>query len=107
MTRLLEVRGLHAAYGATEVLHGIDLDVEQGQVTALLGANGAGKTTTLRALCHFQVKTSGSITYKGQRIEGKSTEQIAALTTTQIAALSATQLGGLSDDDVRRMRPAD
>jgi branched-chain amino acid transport system ATP-binding protein len=79
MTRLLEVRGLTAAYGSTEVLHGIDLDVEQGQVTALLGANGAGKTTTLRALCHFQVKTGGSITFKGQRIDGKSTEQIAAL----------------------------
>ena len=79
MTRLLEVRGLKAAYGSTEVLQGIDLDVEQGQVTALLGANGAGKTTTLRALCHFQVKTSGSITYAGQRIDGKSTEQIAAL----------------------------
>jgi branched-chain amino acid transport system ATP-binding protein len=79
MTRLLEVRGLKAAYGATEVLHGIDLDVEQGQVTALLGANGAGKTTTLRALCHFQVKTSGSISYKGERIDGRSTEQIAAI----------------------------
>ncbi len=79
MTRLLEVRGLTAAYGSTEVLHGIDLDVEQGQVTALLGANGAGKTTTLRALCHFQVETTGSITFKGQCIDGKSTEQIAAL----------------------------
>jgi branched-chain amino acid transport system ATP-binding protein len=79
MTRLLEVRGLKAAYAATEVLHGIDLDVEQGQVTALLGANGAGKTTTLRALCHFQVKTSGSISFRGQRIDGKSTEQVAAL----------------------------
>ena len=79
MTRLLEVRGLSAAYGATAVLHGIDLDVEQGQVTALLGANGAGKTTTLRALCHYQVKTSGTISYQGQRIETRSTEHIAAL----------------------------
>ncbi|MDO9484200.1 MAG: ABC transporter ATP-binding protein, partial [Hydrogenophaga sp.] len=41
---LLEVRGLHARYGATQVLQGIDLDVADGQVTALLGANGAGKT---------------------------------------------------------------
>ena len=47
MTRLLEVQGLKAWYGSTEVLHGIDLNVEGGQVTALLGANGAGKTTTL------------------------------------------------------------
>lgn len=79
MTRLLEVQRLTAAYGATEVLHGIDLAVEEGQVTALLGANGAGKTTTLRALCHFQVRIGGSVNFKGQRIDGKSTEQIAAL----------------------------
>ena len=79
MTRLLEVRGLHAAYGATQVLHGIDLDIEQGQVTALLGANGAGKTTTLRALCRFHVKASGSVSFRGERIDGRSTEQIAAL----------------------------
>ena len=49
---LLEVRtGLHASYGERRVLHGIDFAVEQGGVTALLGANGAGKTTTLRAIC--------------------------------------------------------
>jgi branched-chain amino acid transport system ATP-binding protein len=79
MTRLLEVRGLHASYGATEVLHGIDLDVDEGKLVTLLGANGAGKTTTLRALCHFQVKTGGSITFRGDRIDGKSTEEIAAM----------------------------
>lgn len=79
MSRLLEVRSLHAAYGATEVLHGIDLDVEEGQVTALLGANGAGKTTTLRAICHYQVRTSGRILFRGHRIDARSTEQIAAL----------------------------
>ena len=79
MTRLLEVRGLKASYGATEVLQGINLDVDEGQVTTLLGANGAGKTTTLRALCRFQVKTGGSVTFRGERIDGKSTEQIAAM----------------------------
>ena len=51
MAALLETRGLHAYYGETKVLHGIDFAVEQGGVTALLGANGAGKTTTLRAIC--------------------------------------------------------
>jgi branched-chain amino acid transport system ATP-binding protein len=79
MTRVLEVRNLRAAYGATEVLHGIDLDVEAGQVTALLGANGSGKTTTLRAICQFQARTSGSILFKGAAIHERSTEQIAAL----------------------------
>ena len=47
MPALLEAKGLHAAYGETKVLHGIDFLVEEGGVTALLGANGAGKTTTL------------------------------------------------------------
>ncbi len=76
---LLEVRGLHARYGATRVLQGIDLDVAEGQVTALLGANGAGKTTTLRALCRFMVQSSGSVLLAGDRIDSRSTEQIAQL----------------------------
>ena len=50
MPALLEAKGLHAAYGETKVLHGIDFAVEEGGVTALLGANGAGKTTTLRMI---------------------------------------------------------
>ena len=58
MPALLEARALHAGYGETRVLHGIDFAVEQGGVTALLGANGAGKTTTLRAICGM-VRTSG------------------------------------------------
>ena len=60
MPALLEARSLHAGYGETRVLHGIDFAVEQGGVTALLGANGAGKTTTLRAICGM-VRTSGEI----------------------------------------------
>ena len=58
MPALLEAKGLHAAYGETKVLHGIDFSVEEGGVTALLGANGAGKTTTLRAICGM-VRTAG------------------------------------------------
>ena len=76
--RLLEVRGLHAAYGATRVLHGIDFDLEPGSITALLGANGAGKTTTLRALCAM-VATQGAITFGGERIETRATEDIVRL----------------------------
>ena len=76
--RLLEVRGLHAAYGATRVLHGIDFDLEPGSITALLGANGAGKTTTLRALCAM-VATEGAITFGGERIETRATEDIVRL----------------------------
>ncbi len=76
---LLEVKDLHASYGATSVLHGIDLQVRKGGITALLGANGAGKTTTLRALCQMMVSTTGSIELAGQRVDGKSTEDIARL----------------------------
>ncbi len=75
---LLDVTGLHAAYGPTRVLHGIDFSLEEGSITALLGANGAGKTTTLRALCGM-VKTQGEVRYAGERIDGKATEDIVRL----------------------------
>ncbi len=78
MAALLEVSKLHAAYGLTRVLHGIDFSLEEGSITALLGANGAGKTTTLRALCNM-VKTEGEIRFNGARIDNKSTEDIVRL----------------------------
>jgi branched-chain amino acid transport system ATP-binding protein len=78
MARILEVRGLHAQYGATRVLHGIDFSVEEGGITTILGANGAGKTTTLRAVCGMG-KTQGEISLAGSRIEGKATESIVRL----------------------------
>ena len=70
MPALLEVANLHAAYGPTRVLHGINFSLEEGSITAVLGANGAGKTTTLRALCGM-VKTTGEVRYAGARIDGK------------------------------------
>jgi branched-chain amino acid transport system ATP-binding protein len=75
MPTLLEARALRATYGAGEVLHGIDFVVDDGGVTALLGANGAGKTTTLRAICGM-VQTVGEITFGGARIDGLATEEI-------------------------------
>ena len=75
MPALLEARGLHAAYGLTKVLHGIDFQVEEGGVTALLGANGAGKTTTLRAICGM-LKTQGTLTLGGESIIGVPTEDL-------------------------------
>ena len=101
MTRVLEVRGLTAGYGPTDVLHGVDLDVEQGQVTALLGANGAGKTTTLRALCRFQARTRGSVTLRGERIDHRSTEQIAALGVGHVPDGRGTFLGLSAEENLR------
>jgi branched-chain amino acid transport system ATP-binding protein len=75
MTPLLQVRNLHAQYGPTRVLHGMDFDVAQGGITTVLGANGAGKTTTLRAVCGM-VRKQGEITLAGERIDGKPTEDI-------------------------------
>jgi branched-chain amino acid transport system ATP-binding protein len=78
MAALLEAAGLHAAYGPTRVLHGLDFRMEEGSITTLLGANGAGKTTTLRALCGM-VRTQGEIRFNGQRIDGRATEDIVRL----------------------------
>ncbi len=78
MAALLEARGLHAQYGWTRVLHGIDFAVEEGGITTILGANGAGKTTTLRAVCGM-VKTTGEIRFAGQRISGRPTEALVRL----------------------------
>ena len=75
MPALLEAKSLHAGYGETRVLHGIDFSVEEGGVTALLGANGAGKTTTLRAICGM-VRTQGDIIFGGEPIHGMATEDI-------------------------------
>lgn len=75
MPALLEARGLYAGYGHTKVLHGIDFAVEQGGVTALLGANGAGKTTTLRALCGL-IRPQGEIRLRGERIDRMAAEEI-------------------------------
>ena len=75
---LLEARNLHAAYGETRALHGLDFAIESGQITTLLGANGAGKTTTLRALCGM-VRTEGELLFEGARIDGRATEDIVRL----------------------------
>jgi len=61
MTPLLEVRGLVAGYGRTEVVHGVDLRVGAGEVVALLGPNGAGKTTTLLAVAGLLPLTGGTV----------------------------------------------
>ena len=76
MTALLQATNLRAGYGATAVLHGFDLAVAEGGITALLGANGAGKTTTLRAICGM-VRTQGEIRLGAERIDGRRTEDIA------------------------------
>jgi len=75
---LLEAKNIKAHYGATQVLHGLDLAIAEGGITTLLGANGAGKTTMLRSVCGM-VRTSGEIRFRGREISGKATEDIVRL----------------------------
>ena len=76
--RILEARELCAFYGATQVLFGLELSVDEGGITTLLGANGAGKTTTLRSLSGM-CRTNGEIRFGGQAITGRATEDIVRL----------------------------
>ncbi len=75
---ILQVSDVHAAYGMVRVLHGIDLEVRDGEVVVVLGANGAGKTTTMRAICGL-VDTTGSIRLDGKEIVGKKSADVARL----------------------------
>ncbi len=97
---LLEVKGLHAAYGQTRVLHGLDFALEQGSITALLGANGAGKTTTLRALCAM-VKTQGEIRFEGRRVEHRATEDIVRLGVAHVPDGRGTFLNLSTEENLR------
>ena len=73
---LLEVRALHAGYGQSEVLHGIDLDVHGGEIVTLLGRNGAGKSTLLKALMGINAQRSGSIRLAGREMVHLAPHQI-------------------------------
>ncbi len=97
---LLEVKGLQAAYGQTRVLHGLDFALEQGSITALLGANGAGKTTTLRALCAM-VKTQGEIRFEGRRVEHRATEDIVRLGVAHVPDGRGTFLNLSTEENLR------
>lgn len=72
---LLEVRGLRAGYGIVEVLFGIDLEVDAGELVVVLGANGSGKTTTLRAISGM-IAARGEVTFDGTSLTGRRTDQI-------------------------------
>lgn len=74
---LMEVKGLEAWYGESHVLHGVTLDIHEGEVVTLLGRNGAGKTTTLRSIMGLVPKRSGSIRHAGQELVNARSDVIA------------------------------
>jgi branched-chain amino acid transport system ATP-binding protein len=74
---LLSVRSLHGWYGESHVLHGVDLDVHEGETVTLLGRNGAGKTSTLRAIMGIMRKRTGEIRLRGQDLTGLPLHRVA------------------------------
>ena len=80
---LLEIKDLKVSYGFIAALKGININVEKGQIVALLGSNGAGKTTTLRAISGAIKPAGGSIVLDGKEVEGQPTYKIAKAGVTQ------------------------
>jgi branched-chain amino acid transport system ATP-binding protein len=76
---LLAVRGLHAWYGESHVLHGVDFDVHASEVVTLLGRNGAGKTTTLKSVMGMVARRRGSVGFGGQELIDRPSNHIARL----------------------------
>ena len=74
---LLELRDLETAYGASQVLFGLSLSIEEGEAVTLLGRNGMGKTTTVRSIMGLTRARAGAITFRGRRIERQSADRIA------------------------------
>ncbi len=80
---LLSLEQLRAGYGRMEVLHGIDLRLDEGEIVTLIGANGAGKTTTLNAICGVVKVSGGAVRLRDQDITRHSTKDIVRLGLTQ------------------------
>jgi branched-chain amino acid transport system ATP-binding protein len=118
---VLRVSGLHAYYGESHVLHGVDCHVGRGEVVTLLGRNGAGRTTTLRALLGLVGARSGSVLINGRETIGLAPHRIArlgigycpeergiyaSLSTEENLELPPTVApGGMSEEDIYAMFP--
>ena len=73
---MLEVRDLHAFYGKSHVLHGVNLEVRAGEIVSLLGRNGVGRSTTVKAIMG-QVESRGTVMFRGENIQGLKAYEIA------------------------------
>ncbi len=79
MSALLSFEQVESGYGRSQVLFGMDFELQAGQVTTLLGRNGMGKTTTLKVLFSLLPTWRGDIRFRGERINGRPTERIAQM----------------------------
>jgi branched-chain amino acid transport system ATP-binding protein len=75
---MLNIRNLHAYYGKSHVLHGVEFDVRPGEIVALLGRNGSGRSTTAKAIMGL-VESHGSVDWKGQQLVGRKAYEVAHL----------------------------
>jgi len=78
-TPLFEAREVHAWYGKSHILQGVNIAIRDGELVALLGRNGAGKTTTMRAITGLMTRTEGTLTFAGQSLLGLPSYGIARL----------------------------
>lgn len=76
MSTLLRVADVTAHYGRIQALHGVDVEVAQGEAVAIIGANGAGKTTLLRTIAGLLAPTSGTVALEGQDVTGRPAEDV-------------------------------
>ena len=118
---MLRIRDLHAFYGESHILHGIDLQVARGECVTLLGRNGSGRSTTLKSILGLVGRRSGSIMVNGQEVIAEPTHRIARYGICYVpeeraifASLSAEEnlllppqvaSGGMSVDELYRMFP--
>ncbi|WP_128477945.1 ABC transporter ATP-binding protein [Halorussus pelagicus] len=76
---LLEVEDAHTYYGESHILEGVSLEVEEGEVVALVGRNGVGKTTTLRTILQLTPPSEGAVRYRGEDVTGLETHEVAKM----------------------------
>jgi branched-chain amino acid transport system ATP-binding protein len=81
---MLKLKNINTFYGNIQALHGVSLEVKQGEIITLIGANGAGKTTTLMSICGIVPPRSGEIIFEGKPIHDMTTDQIVALGIVQV-----------------------
>ncbi len=81
---MLRVSGMHVGYGAIEALRGVSLEVNEGEVVALIGANGAGKSTLLRTISGILTPSRGDVLFEGQSLRGMTEDKIVRLGILQV-----------------------
>jgi branched-chain amino acid transport system ATP-binding protein len=111
---MLRLEDVQVYYGSVRALHGISLQVEEGEIVTLIGSNGAGKTTTLHAISGLLVPRAGSITFQGQPIHGLRADKVVARGIahapegrrifTNLSVLENLEMGAYLETDRARMK---